>query len=210
MVATSRRRAPLDAPRIRGSAAARPGDGRRRRLPRPGQRREQRQRRRALRLPAGLGGRGREHDGVADPVPLGEARLHDRREPARAARRTSLRRRGARTRSGCRPSWSRWRPTSPRCSAGRSRCNLLFRPAADRRRDHHRHRLAAAARAAQPARLARVRARGHRAGGDHRDRVLRRASCSPRSTAPRPSAVWCRTSPTPDRCCSPHRSSARR
>ena len=57
-----------------------------RRLPRPGQRREQHDRRRALRLPAGLGRRARQRHGVAHPVPLGEARDRHRPEPARDPR----------------------------------------------------------------------------------------------------------------------------
>ena len=44
-----------------------------------------------LRIPAGLGRRGRQHDGLADPVPVGEARDQHRREPARHPRRNGSR-----------------------------------------------------------------------------------------------------------------------
>ena len=76
-------------------------------------------RRRAVRVPAALGRRRREPDRDADPDPVGEARHRDRQEPAGALPRDVLAPH-ARSASGCRPSSSRWRPTSPRSSARRS------------------------------------------------------------------------------------------
>ena len=92
-----------------------------RRLPRPRQRREQHDRRRQVRLPAGVGGRARQRHGVAHPVPLGQARDRHRQEPARDPGPPHPQSAGRAAPTGCRPSSSRWRPTSPRSSAVRSR-----------------------------------------------------------------------------------------
>ena len=88
--------------------------------------------------------------------------------------------------------------------------NLLFGLPLHRRRHHHGHRLDAPAPAAQPARLAGVRAGRDRARRDHRDRILRGRLRRPDRRPARSSPVWCRGSRTPDRCCSPHPSSAPR
>ena len=73
----------VDAP---ARVADRPGARRGRRLPRSRERREQHDRRRPLRLPAGVGRRARQRHGVAHPVPLREARHRHRPEPPRDAR----------------------------------------------------------------------------------------------------------------------------
>ena len=153
------------------AAAARPRAGGRRRVPRPGQRGEQRQRRVALRVSAGLGGRGRQHHGVADPVPVGETRS---RPPARVCRDCSAiasARRPARYAYWVQAELVAMATDIAEVLGGAIALQPAVQPAAHRRRHHHRCRVTAAARAARPPRLACFRTSGHRAGGDHRDRV---------------------------------------
>ena len=90
----------------------------------------------------------------------------------------------------------------------RDRPEPAVRAAAHRRRRHHRHRLDAAAPAAQPARLAVVRARRDRPGRDHRDRVLRRGIRRPDRRRGRRRRARAALRGLPDRCCSRHPSSA--
>ena len=71
-------------------ALPRPGLRRRRRLRRPRQLRHQHRRRRQVRLPAALGGAGRQPDRDAGPDPVGEAGDRHRQEPRRALPRALL------------------------------------------------------------------------------------------------------------------------
>ena len=101
--------------------AARTGIRRGHRLRRPRQRRGQRQRGRAVRLPAGVGHRGRQRDGRPRPVPLGQTRAGHRTLTARIRRRPHPNLDPG-SRTGSRPNWSPWQPISPKWSVARSRC----------------------------------------------------------------------------------------
>ena len=152
-----------------------------RRLPRPGQRREQHDRRRPVRLPAGVGRRARQRHGVAHPVPVGEARdrhrpslpetlgrrIRNRVGPARVLAAGRARRDGHRHRRGDRR---------------RGRAQPAVRHAAAVGRRHHRHRLDRAARGAVAARPAHLRVRRHRAASRSSRSASRSACSSPRPT----------------------------
>ena len=177
--------------RAASRVADRAGPRRRGRVSRPGQRREQHDRRRDLRVSARLDRGARQRHGLAHPVPLGEARGRHGREPAGGARPPhpeplgpprllgagGARRHGDRHRRGDRRR-GRAQPAVPGAAA-------LGRP-------HHRCRVDGAARAAVAAGSAHVRVRGDRAHGHHRHRIhrrgLRRAArsrrCRRRARAP--------------------------
>ena len=149
-------------------------DGRGRRVPRPRQRREQRERGRRVRLPARVGRRARERDGVAHPVPLREARRRDGQQPSRPAREAHPQPPGPLRLLAA----GRARGDGDRHRGGdrrRHRAQPALRPAAAARRRHHGLGVDGAARAAQPTRSADLRARRGGARRDHRDRVLRGA-----------------------------------
>ena len=115
------------------------------RLPRPGQRRQQHDGGRRVRLPPGVDRRARQRHGVAHPIPLRQARHRHRQEPARAARRTHRQHLGPPALLGCRPSSWPWPPTSPRSSEARSPSTLLFDLPLLLGGVDHRHRLDAPA-----------------------------------------------------------------
>ena len=102
-------------------AAARPRLRRLDRLRRPGQRRGQRQRRSAVRLPARLGDRGRQRDGGPGSVPVRQAGPRHRALPARVGGGPHPHARPG-SPTGCRPNWSPWQRISPKSSAVRSPC----------------------------------------------------------------------------------------
>ncbi len=126
---TTDRRRRASTEQAQPAAAARPRDGRRRRLPRPGQRREQR----VARVPptdtcwSGSSWSPTRWRGSSSTCRRSSASAPARACPACSARASSAARRG--TPTGCRPSSWRWPPTSPRCSAVRSRstCSSICR-----------------------------------------------------------------------------------
>ncbi len=116
---------PLNAPNLASLrpevVAARAGVRRGDRLRRPGQHRGQRQRRGAVRLPAGLGHRRRQRDGRPGAVSERQTGPGHRPHAAGGGARPDRHHRPA-SPTGCRPNWWPSPPTSPRSSAARSPC----------------------------------------------------------------------------------------